>query len=605
MKRGAYDIEAEEWVKARCIGVLWYDDKGVKHYVCDTDKGHTIKPKEVLRRGLVRMLDVAARGGPRQWWAHNGGKYDITLLLPVILELGARCTGIVAAGRVLSLDITLDGVTIKLCDSFAVVSSSLAKASDSFKLASSKLYTKEDYATVHLWSEEKLHDGCFADCQIVIELLDKCDELLKGFGGSLKLTAASSSLSVMKAKCKLIDLHNDSDINRWCREAYYGGRVEVYRHTPRQDIAYWDVNSSYPFSLAGDMPTEPIRMAIGRQASADFDTYPMSVVEATVNVPNVYVPPLPVRDEDGGLYFPTGTFRGKWVAEELRFAVECGATIQRIHACQSFKTGRPFRSFVSELYELKRNSKGALREMAKLLLNSGYGKLGEKPEKERLVITSAEEGAALLFKGNARCLGRNGDTRFVTQELEFWPRHTHYAQAATVTARSRILLAKAFMAADLLCYGDTDSIHAAKSSPFIDSQELGALKLEASVMRGKYYAPKIYRLEIDGLHTLHAKGFAIGKGDKEPTEERRITSIRRFDTLVTARSLKSERQKLVKQLLKSETQEPERETKAKVWLGVSNKRKAIPNDKDGDTEAWDIEELRSSKHLRQLSPALK
>lgn len=592
-ERGSYDLEAEHWTQTRCFGIM-YGPPGRRVYHCETDERHSVPPSEVIRAGLYYIIKVATEKGIVEWWAHNGGKYDITLLLPVIVEMGIKCDGILAGGRLIVLTLHVGKLRIKLCDSYAVVSSALKKCADAFNLPSKKLFTDEDYTRVHRWGKQKLIEGCRADCALVLELLEEAEKFLIQYGGSLKLTAASSALSVMKANSEMVDISKSDYVNEWCRGAYYGGRVEIFRHKPDRAIAYWDVNSSYPWSLSGKMPGHPFKFKLGH-LDLESSRAEMAIVEATVSVPECYVPPLPFRTEEGGLYFPTGTFRGKWTAEELRFAMECGTRIVRVHAYQAFNVVSPFAKFVTEIYAEKAGSLGAKQQMCKLLLNSSYGKLGERPEKSTLKIMSELEGVNLIaqMRPNVRPLGANGDTRFFAVDAKYWSKHTHYAQAATVTSRSRILLCRHFMNAEYLCYGDTDSIHASfeSQSQFVTGSDLGLLKLEASAMKARYYAPKIYRLDFsDKDPVFHAKGFPLGKKGKQQ---------KKFETLVSGKAIEAGRMRLVKQLLRK--LKPERVEELKEWTGESTKR-ALTGERDGNTRPWTVTEIQAGKHVKQPSP---
>lgn len=589
--RGSYDLEAEHWVKTRCFGIM-YGPPTRRVYHCETDKRHTVPPDEVIRAGLLYILRVAHERGITEWWAHNGGKYDITLLLPVIVAMGLKCDGILAGGRLIVLTIHVGKLRVKLCDSYAVVSSALKKCAESFDLKSKKLFTEEDYSRVHRWGEQKLIDGCRADCALVLELLEAAERFLIEYGGTLRLTAASSALAVMKANSEMVDISKIDYANEWARSAYYGGRVEIFRHMPQQILAYWDINSSYPFSLSGKMPGKPYPFRIGH-IDVESSRAEMAIVEATVSIPECYVPPLPFRTEEGGLYFPTGTFRGKWTAEELRYALECGVRIDKVHAAHCYSVVTPFNEFVTNIYAEKAKSAGAKQAMCKLLLNSSYGKLGERPEKSTLKIMSEIEGVMLIAeqRPNVRPLGADGDTRFFAMDAKYWSKHTHYAQAATVTSRSRILLCRHFRNAKYLCYGDTDSIHADPSSQFVTGSDLGLLKLEAKSMTARYYAPKIYRLDFEDEESVfHAKGFPLGKKKKHK---------RHFETLVSGKAIETGRIRLVKQLLRK--MQPERIEEFKEWTGESTKR-ALTGEKDGNTRPWTVSELQEGKHEKQHSP---
>lgn len=600
--RAAFDVEAEDWVKARCINI--YD--GETHTTF-TDEEHTVSPFDLLTSGVLEMFSIAERGGPKQFWAHNFGKYDGTLLFPILVELGARLEAIMAGGRCICMTAELDGTRIKFYDSYAVIPAALDKAAKSFGLPVSKLFQKKDYSKVRYWSKEFMTRGCRIDCELVLDLLENLEHLIVEKGGKLRATAASTALTVLRAKGELSDV-SKLRVNNWCRPAYYGGRVEVFTHLPRNPVICYDINSSYPYSLAGELPQYPTKF---KHNPRDIDLQESSIYEATATVPkNTYIPCLPVKVD--GLFFPTGKITGKWSGLELKFAVQHGlAKIEKLHAVQSFTKGSPFTAFVETLFQEKATTEGARKEVAKLLLNSAYGKLGEKPEKSKLIVVSPEEGSEIcredLVKNRQNVHPiRPGDLRFLQVDHFQWSKQTHYAQAATVTARSRVLLAFWLLKCqDTLAYCDTDSIHSGRDNLPV-TKDLGGLKLERIGM-GSYYAPKLYSIRTASEVIFHTKGFYLPKvtaeeGEHELKRQQLKELSDTFENVADGKEVSQHRLKQLKTQF-ARGSEPESKDFLKEWKGISNKRKCI--NKRGETIPWDIKELQEGKHEKQKSPLFK
>jgi hypothetical protein len=85
------------------------------------------------------------------------------------------------------------------------------------------------------------------------------------------------------------------------RNAFYGGRVEVYK--PYGENLYWyDVVSLYPSQMKKEMPIGNIF----KSNDSELNNY-FGFCYASVEVPdNIYNPILPFRDKDNNVYFPTG-----------------------------------------------------------------------------------------------------------------------------------------------------------------------------------------------------------------------------------------------------------------------------------------------------------
>lgn len=564
------------------------------------DKGLKVRPKTVIRKALLRMFAISKLLGVIHWYAHNGGKYDVCLLLPVILELGGACTGYIAGGRLISLRITVDGVTINLYDSYSVVPSALDKASLAFDLPTKKIFKKEDYSKVKRWSVAKMRKGCWADCQIVLELLDKVEGFLISEGGELKATTASCAFNLLKSSVAVLDMREHSNVNEWVRDAYYGGRVEVYRHLPDEWLGEWDVNSSYPWSMTGELPWMPREIVVGVRARQSYETGRPCVVEATVRVPQMAIPPLPFRSPDKSLYYPVGEWRGRWVGEELRYAESLGVEVLKVHACLPFTRSSPFKDFIHMLHKKKSEGDGASRLFYKLMMNACYGKFGQKPEKEILRIMP-DADAAMDFIYNAQPDSvrelSSTDIRFLGVETVLWSKQTHYGIAATITARSRILLHKRLIQSTRPAYADTDSVHAAVKSKLPTGIRLGDLKLEVDKMRAIYYAPKLYTLELvtplikpDGK-----KQWAVHKSKGFPVDGET------FGKIIKGEDVSFERMQLIRRQISVGHNEPARVTDIKAWSGNSSKRKPFEN---GETEPWSTNEIENELPSLAISPAL-
>lgn len=167
--------------------------------------------------------------------------------------------------------------------------------------------------------------------------------------------------------------------------------------------------------------------------------------------------------------------------------------------------------YVDNYYNIKKNSKGAVKQGAKLFLNSAYGKLAERVEKVSCHYELSEKGFMHLIKGEEKI-----DEKSLMSVLV----------GSRITALSRVLLMKYIREIckgnpkKYFIYCDTDSVHALCNYEDTDDKELGKMKSEGIYESGKYLAPKTYVLynnleENDKHYEVHTKGVNTYVVEKE------------------------------------------------------------------------------------------
>lgn len=596
--RGSYDFETSRWTRPIFVGLLWGEPSS-RDWACHyslTDKSSVVRFALDTMRLLSKFEDV------NEWWAHNGGNFDALIILEEADRLGWKVDASPAqGGRIVRMELR-PGKHEKftLLDSFAVVPSSLKNACRDFDLKSQKLFNADDYkGDMADLPRKKLEAGCRADCEAVAELLEVVDTHLTEWGGKLKSTFSSSALTC--ARHAAVESVGEwpitpNGVNEFCRAGYFGGRVEVFHHTPSGELCEYDVTSSYPWSMSQPLPWTFVEY-LQEPSSLDWE----GICEAEVSQPEGFLPVLPVKDKQGGLYFPTGTWRGTYPTVELRYARECGVHVKPLYGLR-FDVKKPFAQFITDAFHLKETAKGATRQFAKLVLNGSYGKAAEKPEKEKLYVFADEESAAQNLveateKGQKVTVLSKRTLRFQLQEVFHWPKHTNFAMASYITARSRILLHQHLLRAGKgLAYCDTDSIHAPKTRA-LDAQvnsKLGGLKVEVKRLTAEYFAPKLYRLKnLDtGETMLASKGFPVDS----KSFEKMIRGEKVFrDSMVKVKG----------QLRRHDNRFTRLEGESatfRSWGGRSAKRCPLLG---GGTRPWTIEEIRDGKHIEARSPLAK
>lgn len=164
-----------------------------------------------------------------------------------------------------------------------------------------------------------------------------------------------------------------------------------------------------------------------------------------------------------------------------------------------YKAMRPLgmKKFIDTFYTMKCNNKGAIKNGAKLFLNSSYGKLSQRLERSECHYELDEDGVVHLVKEEVK-QDLNGMMSIIV--------------GSRITSQARISLLRYI---DEICKGnpkenliycDTDSVHAL--TPFADSDDkaLGKMKCEGVFEKGLYLAPKTYIMYNAGEYEVHCKG---------------------------------------------------------------------------------------------------
>lgn len=168
------------------------------------------------------------------------------------------------------------------------------------------------------------------------------------------------------------------------RSAYFGGRCEVFKPQGK-NLTKLDVNSMYPYTMLKSMPAGQRQFTTNPNLS---EIYGFSYVEWT-SPPKLKYPVLPVRLEDGQCFYPLGEGKGWYYSELLKYAESLCYLIKVKHSWQFERVDNLFNSYVRKFYDLKQNANDdAERSIAKLYLNSLYGKFGTNLEPTKKTTTA-------------------------------------------------------------------------------------------------------------------------------------------------------------------------------------------------------------------------
>lgn len=366
----------------------------------------------------------------------------------------------------------------------------------------------EAFGLVKLKMDVNSREYVLRDCEIVLKAISFVYDIVNEFDLG-KVPSTIGGLAVRIWQTMSDNWFDDSELSR---QAYYGGRVELFARS-KPNIAYVDVNSLYPHGMLGLFPTS---------LDSRTDITGFGIAEATMQIPTTFVAPLPWRDDEGCNLYPVGKFRGVWTFAEIQNAVNQGGKILKLHQSFGSKDGFPYyRQFITEFYQRRLDSDSEAEKLFfKLLMNNLYGQLAMK--------------GSLTVSANLVDSDFNSDGDYIGEETAYgckklteasYPlrEFCNCSHAAYVTSYGRLTLFDYLrqVPEDDLLYCDTDSVIFEKKGklPFEISDGLGKMKLEGTAPLAIAYAPKAYSVRDFLKPGKKAESVYKAKGVKTISED--------------------------------------------------------------------------------------
>lgn len=434
-------------------------------------------------------------------YAHNGGKYDYLYLLESEIK-NYQYENLISLGSSLIFDLRKGNKKAKCRDSFKIMPNSLDKLAKGFGVETRKI--KMNYESTYcLYEIEKyLKHDCISLFQVIKKFEEEIKFILKDekFNVDKFISLASMSFYILnKNYLKGITANRmPKNVENWIRQAYYGGRTEIFKFHGK-NLNYFDVNSLYPYVMKENYypigrykifkNPEKIRklLFLGK----------LGILKANINYPYNYICCLPYKTEDKKLIFPYGKFTGYYTSIEILQAIYEGAEVELIEGVFWFDKAKIFTEFVMDFYSLKQNSKGAKREIAKLILNSSYGKFGQK-RKYREIISKKQFLKRYKEMDDFEQLGEG--LFYSKEKVSYKNRKVNPIYAIFVTSYARLYLFNLMKAIGEkhIFYCDTDSIicDCEINPTLIHDSDIGKLKREVDIINeGIFISPKFYGLD--------------------------------------------------------------------------------------------------------------
>lgn len=503
-----FDIETDEWAKPKEIAKM--SKRKIKEchgkYIRPFLITHYMEGEEPeyfsgdnCVKDFVKFALTFSFRSPHIFFAHNGGKFDFLPIFHMIRNTMPQYRlppPLMQHARIMTMKIyDRHHHTWQLRDSFSLLPSSLKSLTKGFGVPHIKMEMPRDAQDRQIPYKDAIDDWkryCLNDCIGLFEVLKTFSSVIGELHGTIGCSSASTSMKTLRLSYLRRPIATYFTHNQIFRNAFYGGRTEIFNQYARKvDAPFYDYDfiSMYPSVMHDNLFPVSYPLSV-KYTDANDVRGRLGIMECEVKAPYLDIPFLPYHFNKK-LLFPIGTWTGMYDFSEIEKALDLGYKIKPLRAWE-FEGDYVWKDFVDALYPIKQNSTGAKREIAKLLLNSNFGKTGERDEQPKLV----EGGDYLGLRPHDFIYG-------YATKTEYRPSPYHLpALALRVTALARIKLYEIYEKIKAehgkVIYSDTDSIICNVRLP--TSKALGDIKLEHEFKRGIFLQPKLYFFEPYEYH---------------------------------------------------------------------------------------------------------
>lgn len=471
-----------------CSGLSFHEDfdnsKPITFHQIYTDDNNLKKFAQYIKDNIDTFDNTT-------FYAHNGGKFDLVLLMR---DAFSTDTDFAIIGKkmveldnaLIGLSVKCRGKTIHFKDSYRMFQSSLKKLTHDLKVPNAKGEIDHSLVTsvTYMDMEKDISIYHKDDCVGLLQCADiLSDAIYKQFkinmtgcftGASLAKKIALTTLVSKKGVYKL-----DPQCDKFIRKSYKGGRNECFKlGVISGDIYYLDFTSLYPSCGTMMMPVglpvvfdKPSDFSSGVRAFIDY--HPMAFIRCRVRGTNEMlknIKPLHGLEHNGRFVFPyldTPTEMTLF-SNEILEGLKLGYTYEPIDAIafnKEYLLEEFFTTGFSNKAEAKKNGQPALEYMWKIIINSGYGFWGYNPHnKDTLKLYTKGSNGWLEYLASNRLIAVNsfGDYTMARVLNDAQPTDTNVAIASAITSYARIALHQGICKIEAkggkVYYCDTDSI---------------------------------------------------------------------------------------------------------------------------------------------------
>lgn len=467
-----------------------------------TDFGYYDGENLFITTSITQFIKVVWESGINTFYAHAGMRFDYCILYPYLLKLGDLQIS-VAGTQGISITIIKGRKQVRLLDSFRLLPTSLANLSKQFDVVTKKQQLNQmPWELTQEARQDYLKDDCIALYQVVEKFWSLIDAYTEGAtiravtlpALALKIFQQNylpKFLSTTKTRNKKINTSSGKLLD-FEQASYFGGCVWAapdYAGSEQSIICY-DVNSMYPYCMLHNYPYSYVGAWTTKFKPKSIGLWKVVFTEHSREAqPFIFDVNTRSLSYSGEAILDTRT---------VEYLLSTGASVAVVKGYVYEQTGTVFSDFVNDFYNMRLQfgSQSALGFTAKILLNSLYGKFGEKPIKRALSTISPGDREDVQIHA---VRGHDGEwIEMYDYEVKVFIKHRFPAIASFITLAARLELREAadkvVKLGGTVIYCDTDSLHVLDMNRdyFVDTTELGGMKLEFRGT-GIYLGKKIYQ----------------------------------------------------------------------------------------------------------------
>lgn len=315
------------------------------------------------------------------WCIARNISFDFTILegWKYLREAGYKLKFFHAKGATTIISVESQMGSIVFLDSMNWFVESLEKTGQ--RIGFPKMHV--DFATV---KDPELKEYCKNDVRIELENFRLFIRFLTDNRISrLCYTQGSTAMAAYLSRHYKTDIwiHNNKEAIDLERQAYKGGRVEAFHIGTLSKGPYTvvDVNSLYPFVMRDNVYPCKYVTQVHYPTVADLAGYLNRYCAIAHVIIKTDQPVYPVRTDR--TLFPIGDFNAYLCTPELVYALDHNHIVSVVRAIL-YERANLFSTYVTTLYSMrqkfKAESNDAYVELCKKLMNTLYGKFGQKAE---------------------------------------------------------------------------------------------------------------------------------------------------------------------------------------------------------------------------------
>ena len=360
-------------------------------------------------------------------------------------------------------------------------------------------------------SDENWFVYCQRDVEIIYQAMKTWLDFIKENNlGCFSPTLASQSFNAFRHRFNKFDIyiHNRKQVIDLERESYHGGRTECFfiGKLPEENYFNLDVNSMYSAVMRQNLyPTKLkahlklVSLPVLKRLLNDYCVIARVKLEAKEpGFPHSYIDKL---------CFPIGQFETVLTSRELSYALSQGY-VKECREAAVYEKAPLFIDYVNFFYQKRisylENANFSFAFISKILLNSLYGKWGQRNEVFKIVAEETDFPDGCFEEWDLdtgeiiKYRAINGTLEKSIGKVEAF--HSFPAIAAHITADARFLLWNYIKIAgrENVFYCDTDSLFVNARGlehlkPYLSNSEMGKLKLKDSTRDLEIWGLKDYR----------------------------------------------------------------------------------------------------------------